>query len=84
MSRSRRCLTSGLVALTVGLVGGVLLPATALASPVTSAGTVFKSVQCPNGYALNPQDTQQCTPKSSPTDGSLAIPPGSESGPHPG
>ena len=81
MLRSRRYVASGFVALTATLIGGGALAGTAVASPVTSAPTIVKSVQCPNGYQLNPQNTQQCTPSSSPYDSSRSIPPGSQT-PH--
>jgi hypothetical protein len=75
MSRSYRSLVSGVVALVVGLVGGVALTGAA-AAPVTSTVALFKSMQCPPGYILNPQNTQQCVPWNNPY-GGTSVPPGS-------
>lgn len=63
----------------LGLVGVVALDGTAAAS-TGMAPEIVKMAQCPPGYSLNPQDTQQCTPGNSNTDPSGAIPPGSITG----
>jgi hypothetical protein len=73
MSRSYRRRVAGVVALIVGLVGGVALTGTA-AAPVTSTVTMFKSVQCPWPYMLNPQNTQQCVPQNNPFGGTSVAP----------
>ncbi|WP_156934760.1 hypothetical protein [Pseudonocardia spinosispora] len=53
MSRIRGCLVVGAVAASLGLVGTA-----AMATPAVS----YQAAQCPPGYTLNPQNTQQCVP----------------------
>lgn len=56
MLRTRTCLVAGAMAVGLGLTGVV----TVTAAPVSS--TTNQAAQCPPGYTLNPQNTQQCIP----------------------
>ena len=62
MSRSTRRLVPGIIALLAAILGAGLSTGVASASP---AGIV-KSVQCPLGYELSPQNTQECVPSNNP------------------
>jgi len=64
-SRSYRRLVPAVVALLAGILGAGLFTGTAEASPVG----IVKAVQCPMGYQLNPQNTQQCVPSMNPYGG---------------
>ncbi|WP_037080956.1 hypothetical protein [Pseudonocardia spinosispora] len=73
MSTVGRRTALGLVSLVVAVSGAVALGGTA------SAIGVHKSTQCPSGYQLNPNNTQECTPVGSPSDSQSSVPPGSQS-----
>jgi hypothetical protein len=59
------------------LLVSVLACGVSMAGVLATSGTA-SAAQCPPGYALNPMNTQQCTPTDMPTDPSGAIPPGSQ------
>ena len=61
MSRSRRCLISGVAAIALGAAGAITLTGAS-----TSTAPRFEASQCPPGYQLNPQNTQQCVPMYNP------------------
>ncbi|WP_028936533.1 hypothetical protein [Pseudonocardia spinosispora] len=55
MLRTRTCLVAGALAVGLGLAGVITV-----AAPASS--TTNEAAQCPPGYSLNPQNTQQCIP----------------------
>jgi hypothetical protein len=69
---AQRTATGAFALLTLLAAGGGLLAA----HPAPAPTGLVKSVQCPPGYELNPQNTQQCVPMGNPFGGS-SVPPGS-------
>lgn len=65
MSSRYRRLISATVAVAAATLGAGVFGGVALASP----SGIVKSVQCPMGYQLNPQNTQQCVPSTDPYGG---------------
>jgi hypothetical protein len=61
MSRSRRCLVSGVAAIALAAAGLATITGMSM-----STAPRYEASQCPPGYQLNPQNTQQCVPTYNP------------------
>lgn len=67
MSRSRRNVVTGVVAVALGLVGMTATMGTAEAATGTpELSTLYKAIGCPRGTMVDPSDSQRCVPQNMP------------------